>query len=466
MLECEFIDSGMPLLNDKSDFFRMQEVIMRKYCIFLVFVLVCVSAAFGGDWPHWRGPYFNGSTDEKNLPSNWSTTEGIAWSVDLPGCSAATPIIQGGRVFLSGVDKDRDMLLAMCLDRTNGKLLWQHDVAKGIYRDRRSTYAAGSAVTDGKLVVFLYGNGELVCYEVNGRRKWARNIQDDYGPFAFLWTYGGSPTLFDGRLYVQVLQRDVPVRGRGLRDRKNESYILAMNPETGKTLWRHIRPSEARAESLEAFSTPIPFSFGGKEQLLIAGGDALTGHDLKTGKELWRWGTWNPRRIGHWRLVPSPVVGEDIILACGPKNAPIYAIRPSGSGVLDDSAIAWVSRDVREVTSDVPTPAFYDGDFFVLSDLRKSLSRVEPRTGKVKWTIRTPGDSKYEASPLAADGKVYLINHSGDAAIINAANGDVVKVIDMDKSSGREVVRASISAAYGQLFIRTTRKLYCVGKGR
>ncbi len=466
MLECEFTDSGMPLLDDKSEIFRMQEVIMRKYCIFLVFVLVCVSAAFGGDWPHWRGPYFNGSTDEKNLPSNWSTTEGIAWSVDLPGCSAATPIIQGGRVFLSGVDKDRDMLLAMCLDRTNGKLLWQHDVAKGIYRDRRSTYAAGSAVTDGKLVVFLYGNGELVCYEVNGRRKWARNIQDDYGPFAFLWTYGGSSTLFDGRLYVQVLQRDVPVRGRGLRDKKNESYILAMNPETGKTLWRHIRPSEARAESLEAFSTPIPFSFSGKQQLLIAGGDALTGHDLKTGKELWRWGTWNPRRIGHWRLVPSPVVGEDIILACGPKNAPIYAIRPRGSGVLDDSAIAWVSRDVREVTSDVPTPAFFDGDFFVLSDLRKSLSRVEPRTGKVKWTIRTPGDSKYEASPLAADGKVYLINHSGDAAIINAANGDVVKVIDMDKSSGREVVRASISAAYGQLFIRTTRKLYCVGKGR
>ena len=466
MFDFGFFDSGIPLLDDKSEIFRMQEVIMRKYCIFLVLVLVCVSAAFGGDWPHWRGPYFNGSTDEKNLPSNWSTTENVAWSVDLAGCSAATPIVRGDRVFLSGVDKDRDMLLAMCFDRSNGELLWQHDIAKVIGRDRRSTYAAGSAVTDGKLVVFLYGNGELVCYEVNGRRKWARNIQDDYGPFAFLWTYGGSATLFDGRLYLQVLQRDVPVRGRGLRDKKNESYILAMNPETGKTLWRQIRPSKARAESLEAFSTPIPFSFGGKEQLLIVGGDVLTAHDLKTGKELWRWGTYNPRRVGHWRLVPSPVAGDGVVLACGPKNAPIYAIRPSGSGVLDDSAIAWNSEDVREVTSDVPTPAFYDGDFFVLSDLRKSLSRVAPRTGKVKWTVRTPGDYKYEASPLAADGKIYLINHSGDVAIINAANGDVLKVIDMGKSSGREVVRASISAAYGQLFIRTTRKLYCVGKGR
>ena len=436
----------------------------KSRCLFLGFVLAGLSIAQAGNWPHWRGPYFNGSTDEKNLPSDWSRTEGITWSVDLAGCSGATPIIWADRVFLSGVDSARDTLLAMCFDRTDGKLLWQHDVAKGIRRDRRSTYAAGSAVTDGKIAVFFYGNGELVCFELNGRRKWARNIQDDYGPFAFLWTFGSSPTMVGARVYVQVLQRDVPVQGRGLKDQKNESYLLAVDPDTGKTLWRQIRPSEARAESREAFSTPIPFSFNGDQQLLISGADVLTGHDLETGKELWRWGTWNPRRITHWRLVPSPVAGEDIVLACAPKNDPIYAIRPRGTGVLDDSAIVWVSRDVREVSSDVPTPAFFDGDFFVLSDLRKCLSRVEPRTGKVKWTIQTPGHAKYEASPLAADGKVYLINHAGEVAVIGAANGDVLKVIPMDTPSGGEVVRSSISAAYGQLFIRTTRQLYCVGK--
>lgn len=439
---------------------------MRKYSIFVVFMLAGVSAAFGGDWANWRGPYYNGSTDEKNLPTSWSQTEGIAWSADLPGCSAATPIIKDDKVFLSGIDADRDMLIAMCFDRTDGKQLWQHDIAKGIGRDRRSTYAAGSAVTDGRLVVFLYGSGDLACFDVDGQRKWVRKIQDDYGEFAFLWTYGCSPALVDGRVYVQVLQRDVPVRGRGLIDRKNESYLLAVNPETGKTLWRHIRPSKARAESFEAFSTPIPFSYKGREELLIAGGDALTGHDLKTGEELWRWETYNPRRVPSWRLVPSPVAGGGVILVCAPKNAPIYAIKAGGIGLLKESDIAWVSEDVLEVTSDVPTPAFYEGDFFVLSDLRKSLSRVEPKTGKVKWMIRTPGDSKYEASPLAADGKIYIINQSGDTAIIDAANGDVLKVIDMDRASGREVVRASIAASYGQLYIRTTRKLYCVGKGR
>lgn len=437
---------------------------MWKYCKVLVPMVLGISVAGAGEWPHWRGPNFNGSTDERNLPTAWSRTEGIAWSADLPGSSAATPIVWGDHVFISCVDASRKMLLAMCFDRSNGKLFWQHDIAEGISRDERSTFAASSPVTDGKIVVFFYARGELVCFNVDGTRKWERNLHNDYGEFAIQWTPASSPTLFNGRLYVQVLQRDVPARGHGMRDKVNESYILAVDPGTGKTLWRHIRPSKAVAESREAFTTPIPASINGRDQLLVAGGDALSGHDIETGEELWRWGAWNPRRIGHWRLVPSPVAAGNIVLACAPKNDPIYAIRVQGGGVSDDSAIAWVSRDVREVSSDVPTPAYYDGDFFVLSDLRKHLSRVEPQTGKVKWSIETPGRAKYEASPLAADGKIYLINHSGEAAIFNAADGQIINRISMDDPRGLQVVRASIAAAHGRLFIRTTGKLYCVGK--
>jgi outer membrane protein assembly factor BamB len=424
-----------------------------------------LSIARADDWPQWRGPYFNGSTTEKNLPTDWSKTDNIAWQVDLPGSSAATPIIFGGRVFLSGVDSDINMLQAMCFDRRSGKLLWQHDIAKGIGRDTKSTYAAASPVTNGKIVVFFYANGDLVCFDLKGRRQWARNIHNDYGPFAYQWTFASSPTLFNDKLYLQVLQRNVPVGGRGLKDKKNESYILAIEPDTGKTLWRQIRPSKARRESLEAFTTPLPFSLNGKQQLLVIGGDVLTGHDLETGRELWRWGTWNPTRITHWRHVPSPITGDGVILVCAPKRSPIYAIRPDGEGVLEESAIVWISqKNEKERSSDVPTPAYYDGDFFILNDLGKHLSRVEPRTGKIKWTIETPGRAKYEASPLAADGNIYIINHAGLAAVINAENGEIINSISMDEPSGREVVRASISAAYGQLFIRTTRRLYCVGK--
>jgi outer membrane protein assembly factor BamB len=237
-----------------------------------------------------------------------------------------------------------------------------------------------------------------------------------------------------------------------------------MNPDTGETLWRQIRSSQAVAESREAFTSPLPFEINGVTQLVVAGGDDVTGHDLKTGQELWRWGTWNPQRIGHWRLVPSPVVGDNTVLVCAPKGDPVYGIRPNGTGVLSDSAVAWTSQaNKTEVSADVPTPAFYDGDFFVLNDLRRHLSRVNPRTGQVKWSVEVPGRAKYEASPLIADGKVYLMSHAGLAVIMDAGNGQVINEIPMDDPEGREVVRASIVASDGQLFVRTTRKLYCIG---
>jgi outer membrane protein assembly factor BamB len=261
---------------------------------------------------------------------------------------------------------------------------------------------------------------------------------------------------------MQILQRDVAVRDRGFTDRKNESYLLAIDHKTGNTLWRHIRPSEAVAESREAFTSPVPFLANGRPELLVVGGDDLTGHDPETGAELWRWGTWNPGRIESWRLVPSPVASENVILVCAPKRDPIYAVKAGGQGQLTDDALAWVSHEQKDVSSDVPTPALYDGDFFILSDVRKRLSRVEPETGVVKWTMRTPGDAKYEASPLVADGKIYLINFVAEVAVVDASDGKLIDVIKMDEPSD-DAVRSSIIAAQGQLFIRTTRKLFCIG---
>jgi outer membrane protein assembly factor BamB len=431
--------------------------------ILAIVVTLCLAMDTSAEnWPHWRGPHFNGSTTESNLPSHWSQSENVAWSVDLPGASAATPIIWNDHVFVSSSDVENDQLLALCFDRQTGKLLWQHAVAKGIRRDSRSNFAAPSPATDGEVVVFFYSSGELVAYNFAGEEIWKRNIQDDYGTFAFLWTFSSSPLLYDGKLYLQVLQRDVAVSGRGFSDRKNESYLLAMDPKTGKTLWRQVRPSEAQAESRESFTSPVPFLANGRPELLVVGGDDLTGHDPNTGAELWRWGTWNPERIGHWRLVTSPVASENVILVCAPKRDPIYAVKSGGKGQLGGDALAWVSNEQRDLSSDVPTPAFYDGDFFILSDVRKRLSRVEPQTGAVKWSLRTPGDAKYEASPLVGDGKVYLINFVAEVAVVDAHDGKLIEVIKMDEPSD-DAVRSSISASHGQLFIRTTRKLFCIG---
>jgi outer membrane protein assembly factor BamB len=424
-----------------------------------------VSTGRASDWPHWRGPFYNGSSDEKDLPSQWSTSENIAWSANLSDGAAATPIVCGDCVFLSGVDEANDKLLAMCFDRRTGKLIWQHNVAEGTQKEGRSNYASPSPVADGKLVVFFYGNGDLVCFNLDGTTRWKRNIQKDFGTFAFQWTFSSSPTLYDGKLYLPVLQRNVAVGKYGLKDRENQSYLLAIDPQSGKTLWRQFRSSPAVSESRESYTTVIPFEYKGLKQLLLAGGDLLSSHDPASGRELWRGGDYNPGRESHWRLVTSPVAGDGIVLVSAPKREPVYAVEADGDASGGRHATAWVTRNVKELSSDVPTPAFYDGDFFVLSDLRKSLSRVDPHSGKPKWVVSTPGGAKYEASPLAADGKIYLINFNGQVAIINAADGKLQRVIPMDETKDRGQIRSSISAAHGQLFIRTTRKLFCVGKG-
>ncbi len=433
-------------------------VSIRYSCLALL--LAVTLPVFGANWGQWRGPNFNGSTDAGSLPTHWSKTDNVAWSADMPGPSAASPIVWGDHVFISSANPDTDSLHALGYDRDSGKLLWEHQVGKGYRRDDRSDYSSCSPSTDGEVVVFFYGNGLMFAYDFDGKELWKRDIEKEFGKLAFGWTPSTSPLLFDGRLILQILQRDVPAWGHG--EAENESYLLALNPKTGKELYRTLRVNKATAESMEAFTTPVPYEFGGRKEILVAGGDAISGHDPENGEELWRWGTWNPSRIGHWRLVPSPVAGDGVILACAPKREPIYAFKAGGNGTLKDSDLAWVSDRGSDITSDVPTPAFYEGDFFVLSDVKRTLSRVEPKSGKIKWSTATPGRNKYEASPLAADGKLYLMNFNSDVVVVDADSGKILSEIAMG-DEGEQHSRASIAASDGQLFIRTNQMLYCIG---
>ena len=155
--------------------------------------------------------------------------------------------------------------------------------------------------------------------------------------------------------------------------------------------------------------------------MVIIGGDCITGHSLKDGAELWRWGSWNPKRITHWRLVPSPVTGAGVVLATAPKGSPIYAIKAGSKGVLDDSALAWTSAE-REVSSDVCTPLFYQGRFYVVNGDRKTIARVNPATGKADWIGDLGTRVKIEASPTGADGKIYFQNFRGEVFVVAAAD--------------------------------------------
>ena len=445
---------------------------------FLVAVLCLVTFASlrAENWGQWRGPNFNGSTSEKNLPATFSKTENVVWSAPTPGPSGATPVVWGDYVFVSSTDDTAKTCVALAFDRKTGKELWRVKVADGAGQDRMSTFSNPSPVTDGKRVWFFYGNGELVCFDLAGKEVWRRNIQKDYGQFAFQWTFSSSPLLHNGRLYLQVLQRDVPANGRGRKDGPNESYLLALDPATGKELWKVLRPAEASQESLEAFTTPTPYKHAGREELLIVGGDCISGHDPDTGKEFWRWGTWNPTRIGHWRLVPSATAGAGIVLACGPKDSPIYAVKLGGKGTLSNAGLAWQSYvqnteetnkaarslETRELSSDVPTPLFYEGKFYILNGNKKKLLCLEP-SGKIVWSGDL-GKGNFQSSPTAADGKIYMMNFPGEVFVVQAGGSEFKLLHSAAMGEGENTLRASIPISKGQLFIRTSKTLYCVGK--
>ncbi len=439
-------------------------------------LLLPATALRAENWSNWRGPAHNGSSPEKGLPAVFSKTEGVKWVAEMPGSSAATPVIWGDRVFATTVDATTKMQSALCLDRRTGKQIWRAEISPFTTDGQYSNSCSPSPVTDGKVAVFFFGTGDLVAFEVGGKKLWARNI----GPFAFQWTFSSSPLLHDGRLVMQVLQRDVAVRGNG-KPTGNESFLLAIDPVTGKDLWRTLRPSDAVAESREAFSTPLPFAHNGRQELVIVGGDAISGHDPKDGRELWRWGTWNPTKIGHWRLVPSPTVGGGVILACGPKNAPVYAVKAGGKGTLTHKqALAWQShvqptedaaeaaptKNERDLTSDVPTPLFYEGKFYVLNGTKKKLYCVNPADGAVVWSGDLGGKSVLQASPTAADGKIYVMNFDADVFVVQAG-GTEFKLLHQAnfKDAGDETRhRSSIAISQGNLFVRTGTKLYSLGK--
>ena len=427
-----------------------------------------------GDWPNWRGPAYNGSATEKSLlPTDFGPEKNVRWKRSLPGPSAATPIIVKGRVFVSSISvsedsepKGKGKLLALCFDRENGELLWQRTAGSG-YRpsgdgydfqlDSKSNYASPSPVSDGEKIVFFYGNGDLVTYSHKGDEIWRRNLQRDFGDFCFQWTFSSSPTLYKNRLYVPILQRNEPVHGRGKL--KADSFLLCLDPEDGKTIWRHIRPSKAKKESLESFGTIIPY----QNQLIIAGGDALTGHNPISGKEIWRWGTWNENHKQEWwRLVPSAVFGDGVFLVCAPKKAPIFAIKSDLVGThYGSSGLLWKSEVQGNLTSDVPTPLFYEESFFVLSDLRKTLSKVNPRNGEVDWTLPLPGKYKWRSSPTGGGGMIFVMNHNGEVLVVSSLNGKILNSAKLG-SEYEDNVRSSVAISNGQLFVRTNENLYCI----
>jgi outer membrane protein assembly factor BamB len=209
----------------------------------------------------------------------------VKWVAPLPGAAGATPIVWDNSIFVNTPDENKDLLL-ICFDHESGKERWRRAIAKNANREKgRNNMVAPSPVTDGQRVVTLFANGSLAAYDFAGKQLWARDLAAEYGKFAQMWIYGSSPLLYEGRLFVQVLQNENPDGYDHARDDKpgRESFLLCVDPATGTNVWRHIRPTDALSEAFEAYTTPLPLATPGGVQLIVVGGNYVTGHASSDG---------------------------------------------------------------------------------------------------------------------------------------------------------------------------------------
>jgi outer membrane protein assembly factor BamB len=406
------------------------------------------------NWPHWRGPRFNGSTLEKGLPEKFGKAENVAWTAPLPGPSAATPIVWGDRVFLSSTEPATKGLVAMCLRAADGQVLWRKRLGADAKVDR-NTLASPSPVTDGRLAYFLFGSGDLAALDFDGRVVWSRNLVKDFGNLALKYGYSSSPLLLGDRLYVAVLRRPKPYRGEA-GAATLDSFLLAIDPATGKDTWREARLTQANDESHDSYASPVPYEREGRQEILMAGGDCVTSSDPTTGKELWRL-AYNPARDGMWRLIPSVVTFDDLVLAVTPRGKALMAIRPLGTGTLAADRIAWTFTGH---TSDSATPLLYDGWLYVLDSDAKVMTCLDPKTGQERWH-GSLGGAVWRASPTGADGRIWCLSEDGEVAVLAA--GDQFKVL-FRVALGDGPAHASIAVANEHLYIRTASRLTCIGK--
>jgi outer membrane protein assembly factor BamB len=434
----------------------------RILCV-VVFAGGVLTGSLRANWPQWRGPNSNGSTQTaRDLPVTWTDTQNVRWRAKMPSWSAATPIVwqdtifvtsaEEGFVRLGGGNQGRptgtgpDKIFLIAVNRKDGSIRWQSQIDSGNQLFRKQNSASASPITDGKNVWIMTGNGKFACFTMAGKEVWKRDIQADYGKFGLNHGYASTPLLHEGRLYVEVLHGMLT---------DDPSYVFAVDKNTGKTIWKVERPTDAPRESPDNYATPQLASVGGKLQLIISGADYVTGHDLDSGKELWRLGGFNPTNNPANRTIASSLVIGGNVFTTSTRGRPFIGFRAGGSGNITGKSELWTNN----LGADVPTPTTDGKYIYVLVD-NGIMNCLEALTGTVAYQGQRITLGTYSSSPLLADGKIYCTNEEGTTTVVKA--GPAFEVLGVSKLDSHTL--ASPVAVDNQIFIRTADYLYCLQK--
>lgn len=425
----------------------------------VLFCALAMQAAAEDNWPIWRGPSQAGITTSDNLPITWSETENIVWKTPLPSWSGSTPIIWGDRIYLTSPSKPApDMadpvaggvdLLLLCLDKQDGRIVWETQLDTGNAFHFKQNDASPSPVTDGVHIWTMTGTGTASALDMEGKILWKRNLQTDYGPFGMQFGYACSPVLYKNTLIFQVLHGFTT---------QAPSYLVALDALTGEERWRVERPTEAIRESRDSYATPLLYTpASGPAQIILVGGDCVTGSDASTGAEIWRMGGLNPRASVRNRIIVCPVAAEGVIYAASAKN-PLMAILPDGQGDVTSSKLLW-NYDEPNVP-DVPS-LICDGAYLYMVDDGGKATCLNAKTGQVVWGPERTARGMVSASPIASPKHLYIINEDGVTTVLARGPEFRIEATNTLPSEGRSYSSPVVSGNH--LFIRTDTSLYCIG---
>jgi outer membrane protein assembly factor BamB len=389
--------------------------------------LTLISATYltASDWPQFRGPNGSGVADEKNLPEKWSDTENVRWKAKVPGRSVASPVVAGGRVYVasaSGVNSNR--LHVVCFDARDGRELWHRELAAtgntGCHP--KSSMAAPTPVANANGVYVLFATADLAAFDKDGNLKWYRSLTGDYPKIANQVGMASSPILWNDTLIVPM-------------DSDGESFLAGVDSAYGTNLWKVERPKDIN------WVTPALRKVGDKTELLFNSRFGLTAYDPGTGKKIWNYAT-------EGNTIPTPVMMGDSILV---MTRALECLQVKNN----KPAMLWSSP---KLNSGSCSPVVFGDHIYNVSGA--GVLVCCDKKGTEVWQERLK-KGKYWASPIAADGKVFVFNDEGICTVVKAG-GENATVLAANEL--KEEIMGTPAIADGAIFIQTVTGIYCIGK--
>ena len=441
------------------------------FVIVIVITLGAATVVRTQNWPSFRGANASGVADGRPTATKWDATKGtgILWKTPIPGLAHSGPVVWGDRVFVTtaisskgtndfrhglfgDVDSDKDTSPhtwhVYCLDKLTGRIVWDRVACEGVPKSKRhikSTHANSTPATDGKYVIAFFGSEGLYCYDVSGKFVWKKDLGVlDAGWFFdpdYQWETASSPIMYKNMVIVQC-------------DVQKNSFIAAFDLKDGRELWRTPR------EEIPSWGTPTIYEGKTRAELITNATRAVRGYDPATGKELWRL-TGNPEVTAT-----TPVTGHDLIFICNSyrPNQPIYAIRAGSNGDISlkpnetsNQSVAW---SMQRGGTYMPTPLVY-GDYLYTCANHGVMACYNAKTGERIYQERIGGEGgAYSASPVAADGKIYMSSEDGDIFVVKAGP----KYEFLSKNPMGELLMSTPAISDGLIFVRGQHNVFAIGE--